>query len=378
MVISFIRDLPVRKVNGVGRVLERELDAIGVKTCGDIYEHRAYLSRLFGEKTTHFLLQTYLGLGRTDVQPAEDHERKSVGTESTFREMSDKTELRSKLRHIAEELEKDLKRVEVKGRTLCLKIKLHTYEVFTRQMSPPKAIHRVDDLYNYALPMLAKLEKEIPNMKLRLMGLRCTHLISTKKADVDSFFAKRANSTSGIQNNSADEWEVWPETEFEEAARAERQAEFEELERLSQEHDQSNNAEDFPFPGVDVLATDRKPMQDFSTADWHEPFGRYKYGSAPNTPEKPQLAKQDSKAESWECPICGTAQAANDREFNEHIDLCLSRGTIRNVVAENAAVHDSKENTPTRPNSAAGVKRKGPAGQSGNEGEAKQRKLFFA
>jgi DNA polymerase kappa len=298
--------------------------------------------------------------------------------------MSDKAELRSKLRHIAEELEKDLKRVEVKGRTLCLKIKLHTYEVFTRQMSPPKAVDRVDDLYNYALPMLAKLEKEIPDMKLRLMGLRCTHLISTKRADVDNFFAKRANAVPGVLQNNADMWEVWPDSEFEKAARAERQAKFEELERLSQEHGQEENGqlhgfEDFPFPGTEVPVIHRMPVQDFSTADWHEPFGRYKYGSAPNTPDKPPLIKLDSKGESWECPICATAQAANDRDFNEHIDLCLSRGTIRNAVAESAAVTDSKDNTPTRPGSAAGVKRKGgAAGQSGNEGEAKQRKLFFA
>ena len=48
--MGFMRVLPVRKVNGVGRVFERELDAVGIKTCGDIYEHRAMLARLFGEK----------------------------------------------------------------------------------------------------------------------------------------------------------------------------------------------------------------------------------------------------------------------------------------------------------------------------------------
>ena len=41
----------------------------------------------------------------------------------------------------AEELEKDLQRTEFKGRTLCLKVKLHTYEVFTRQIQPPKAVY---------------------------------------------------------------------------------------------------------------------------------------------------------------------------------------------------------------------------------------------
>lgn len=386
-VMAFMRDLPVRKVNGVGRVLERELDAIGVRTCGDLYEHRAALSRLFGEKTNQFLLQTYLGLGRTDVQPAEDHERKSVGTESTFRDMSNKAELRSKLRRTAEELEKDMKRVEVRGRTLCLKVKLHTYEVFTRQVIPPKAISQADDLYNYSLPMLTKLEKEIPNMRLRLMGLRCTHLLSTKKADVDSFFgnAKRAGTMNGAKRDREGEWEVWPDEAFEEAARQERQAELEEVEHWSQEHqDQQDqriyNADqnsDSPFPGTDVPEHQQLQVQDFSTADWHEPFGRYKYGSAPNTPDKPQLSKQNSKDETWDCPICSLAQPANDKAFNEHIDLCLSKSTIRDAVAAAAVVEEEEEEgkSLTRPSSAAGMKRK--AGVT-VESDRKQKKLFFA
>lgn len=125
-ILAFMRDLPTRKVNGVGRVFERELDAIGIKTCGDIYSKRHYLQRLFGEKAFQFLMGVYLGLGRTDVRPAEEFERKSVGTESTFHDMSDPKELREKLRWTAEELERDLQRTQFKGRTLVLKIKLHT------------------------------------------------------------------------------------------------------------------------------------------------------------------------------------------------------------------------------------------------------------
>lgn len=124
--MAFMRDLSTRKVNGVGRVFERELEAIGVKTCGDIYAQRQYLAKLFGEKAFHFLINCYLGLGRTRVQPAEEYERKSVGTESTFRDKSGKAELRDQLRWTADELHKDLIRTQFKGRTLVLKIKLHT------------------------------------------------------------------------------------------------------------------------------------------------------------------------------------------------------------------------------------------------------------
>jgi DNA polymerase kappa len=281
-------------------------------------------------------MQTYLGLGRTTVQPAEEYERKSVGTESTFRDISSKQELREKLRHTAEELEKDMARVAVKGRTLVLKIKLHTYEVFTRQIAPPKAVCLAEDLYNYSLPMLSKLEKELPEFRLRLMGLRCTHLVSTKKTATDFF-----RRTPGIANENKatgeDEWEVWPDSEFEEAARQERQDDIDELRRLSQEQDREHDT-DRTCSNDDTMAREIWT----STADFHEPFGKYKYGSespqkskhghVPNTgtakPPKPE------EQQLWDCPICQLPQPASDKEFNDHIDLCLSRQTIKEAVKE--------------------------------------------
>lgn len=318
-IMAFMRNLPTRKVNGIGRVFERELDAIGVKTCGDIYAHRSVLAKLFGEKAFQFLMTCYLGLGRTKIQPAEDYERKSVGTESTFRDMSSKVELREKLRHIAEELEKDLKRTQFKGRTLVLKIKLHTYEVLTRQVAPPKAVHLADDLYKYALPMLSKLEKEIPGMTLRLMGLRMTHLVSMSKGGINFFgLGKDAGIVNRVTKRDDDGWEIWPDTEFEDAARQERQDEMNEVWALSQEAEQQ--PQDTP------------------------PSPRRKHGREilPNPapcpssgpPPLPPLAAEET---TWRCPVCSRPQPADDRAFNSHIDLCLSRQTILEAVEETSS-----------------------------------------
>lgn len=41
--MNFMADLPVRKVTGIGRVLERELLSVGIKTCKDIYPMRGML-----------------------------------------------------------------------------------------------------------------------------------------------------------------------------------------------------------------------------------------------------------------------------------------------------------------------------------------------
>ncbi|KAF1841716.1 DNA-directed polymeras-like protein kappa [Cucurbitaria berberidis CBS 394.84] len=337
-IIDFMKTMPTRKVNGIGRVFERELDAIGVKTCGDIYAHRAYLSQLFGQKAFQFLMQCYLGLGRTTIQRAEDYERKSVGTETTFKELQSPDALRDKLRHIAEELEGDLKRTEYKGRTLCIKIKLYTYEVHTRQTTPPFAIHKADDLYKYSLPMLEKLMKEIPNMRLRLMGLRVTHIVTTKKPGIDFFGRVKISATATKNTTTANgrDWEVWPEEEFEEAARQERNDEMNELEKLSQEYEQQQQH---------IVDTDGKTDQE-TVAE-----------------------------EQWTCPICALQQPPNDATFNAHIDFCLSKQTIKEVV---------KSTTPPTLDASKTVQKKGKRGRPkietlASEQQAREkRRAFFS
>lgn len=40
---EFMRDLPVRRIPGIGRVAERYAQALGVKVCGDAYTHRGVI-----------------------------------------------------------------------------------------------------------------------------------------------------------------------------------------------------------------------------------------------------------------------------------------------------------------------------------------------
>ncbi|TKA32563.1 hypothetical protein B0A50_01671 [Salinomyces thailandicus] len=375
-IVAFMRDLPTRKVNGIGRVFERELDAIGVKTCGDIYAQRHFLSRLFGEKAFQFLMSVYLGLGKTDVRPVEEYERKSVGTESTFHDMSDPKELRDKLRRTAEELEKDLQRTEFKGRTLVLKIKLHTYEVFSRQVQPPKAVYTADDLYHFSLPMLAKLEKEMPNMRLRLMGLRCTHLVSIKKGDVD-FFGRARQQSRGSREASGEPqskvqldeegWQKWPDDLFEDAARQEQQDEIDELERLSQEQEACEATSDGPH------------ISDDASADYQRYGNGFAWRSLLETEraEAEAAAKKNAPpVEQWTCPTCNLPQQADERLLNEHIDGCLSRQTIKEIVKTDDEQPPKRGSTPA-PASTAKRKRGHPPSGGAGSGVKRPKSAFF-
>lgn len=80
-IIAFMHDLSIRKIQGVGRVNERLLDAIGIKTCGDIFTHRTTIWLMDRQFGLNFLLRTYLGIASNVVRPGQREERKSVGSE---------------------------------------------------------------------------------------------------------------------------------------------------------------------------------------------------------------------------------------------------------------------------------------------------------
>ncbi|KAJ6262285.1 hypothetical protein Dda_3092 [Drechslerella dactyloides] len=315
-VMAFITALPVRKVNGIGRVFERELDAVGIKTCGDIYPMRGYLLKLFGQKAYEFLLSASLGLGRTEIRPAEEYIRKSIGSESTFRDCEGSAPLRDRLRKTAESLEEDLVAADLQGRTLALKVKLHTYEEAIRQKPLPCPVWKRQDMYDYALPLLVKLEEEYKPLKIRLMGLRLTNLSSRKKTAAATDFFKPVMPTTarkrkmGEEVDAAEErWEEWPEDEWGKYDDAGHQ--------IAREEDPDDEESKY-FDGLDsddLLAVDEN------------------FDPQPEEATPPKEEAEEGDA-FWPCPICDLPQPADDKTFNGHVDYCLSKQTIREAVRE--------------------------------------------
>ncbi|ERS99595.1 hypothetical protein HMPREF1624_04800 [Sporothrix schenckii ATCC 58251] len=357
-ILDFMKMLPCRKVNGVGRVFERELAALGINTCGDCY----------------------LGLGRTRVQPAEEYERKSVGTESTFASISDIGQLRQKLRWTAEELEKDLKRAACKGRTLVLKIKLHTFEVYTRQVVLPRALQQANDLYGYALPMLSKLEQDIPNMTARLMGLRCTHLMSTKRPDALAFFGiKSPGNTETSSNQNPDnriereeirepidddrEWEVWPEAESDGGG----------ILKPGSRDCKGGSVAPPQLQGP-PLESELLISQPPAEPAVPEPRPHGKTITANPTSSSSGWGPLSEKKELWSCPVCLRGQPADEKQFNSHIDNCLSRRTILEVVQQSSSAPSLEKKSV---GAKADKKRSRPAAAAESPNDHRQKKISF-
>lgn len=97
----------------------------------------------------------------------------------TFRAISEKENILEKLEDIAAELEDDMERGGWTGRTVTLKYKLDTYEVFTRAKTLNRWIKTKSELYEVGRELL---QPEWP-LRIRLIGLRVTKLKDLRKKD---------------------------------------------------------------------------------------------------------------------------------------------------------------------------------------------------
>ena len=108
---EFMKDLPVRKIWGIGEKSERKLEELGVKTCGELQRFsRPELVNVFGK----FGLELYDLCRGIDHRPIEpDRPRKSLSTEETFAaDLTTLEQCEEKLEELFQDLMADLAQKE--------------------------------------------------------------------------------------------------------------------------------------------------------------------------------------------------------------------------------------------------------------------------
>ncbi len=110
-VAEFMRDLPVRKIWGIGEKSEQKLDELGVKTCEDLQRFsRPQLVQVFGKFGVE-LYDLCRGIDQRPVEP--DRPRKSLSTEETFAvDLTTLEQCEEKLEELFQDLMADLAQKE--------------------------------------------------------------------------------------------------------------------------------------------------------------------------------------------------------------------------------------------------------------------------
>jgi len=166
---AFLRDLPVRKIPGVGPVTESRLQKMGIHTCSDLQKAgHLYLHERLGKQGI-FLYKRALGIDEREVE--SDGEARQSSTEETFaRDVLDVRFLQTRLELFAHELYAQLQAEGRMGRTVVLKLKYFDFELITRSQTLGRFPQSAEDIYAVAENLLTK--KTLAGKKpVRLIGL---------------------------------------------------------------------------------------------------------------------------------------------------------------------------------------------------------------
>lgn len=170
---TFLRDLPVRKLPGVGPVTESYCHTLNIKTIGDFLKFDLLiLEDLFGKSG----LDYYLSAQGIDDRPLVIHsDPKSCSVEDTFSsDVLGKEAAMPALEILAKKLEERLIEAGYCGRTLTLKVKYENHSQVTRRQTLPAAINDWRTLYMAACDLLDKTQ--INTVPARLLGLGVSQL----------------------------------------------------------------------------------------------------------------------------------------------------------------------------------------------------------
>ena len=170
---SFIEELPVDKFYGVGRVTAAKMRKLGIHKGKDLKtKTRPELIRLFGKQGT-FFHDIARGIDPRPVNP--ERIRKSFGKERTFEEdLIRLDEINQVLRNIGEMLWQDLKKYEIRGKTLTVKVKYHDFRQITRSLSFSTYIDDEELMLNTSKRIMADVFR--PGDRIRLLGITLSNL----------------------------------------------------------------------------------------------------------------------------------------------------------------------------------------------------------
>ena len=176
-VLQFLEDLEIRKFYGVGKVTADKMYKLGIFTGKELKEKPLeFLEANFGKSGSYYF-DVVRGIHHSEVKPHRIP--KSVGAERTFNEnLSSEIFMLERLEHIANELEKRLKKSNIAGKTLTLKIKYSDFTLHTRSKTLPYFIAEKALILENAKELLYQEKME---NSVRLLGISLANLNNEKK-----------------------------------------------------------------------------------------------------------------------------------------------------------------------------------------------------
>jgi DNA polymerase-4 len=165
---QFLAPLPADMLWGVGPKTSARLTELGIHTIGDIANWpEAEMSRLFGENGRDLWHHAH---GIDDRPIVTEYETKSVSQETTFNiDVRDDKTLEETVREQSMDVGKQLRKNDLAGKTVKVKIRWPDFTTITRQVTLPTATDNGEEIYKAALKLLNTVRRS--NQAVRLIGV---------------------------------------------------------------------------------------------------------------------------------------------------------------------------------------------------------------
>jgi DNA polymerase-4 len=169
---AFLDPLPVKRIWGVGKKTELQLNNYGITTIKDLRQQSPrWLMDRFGKQGDHIYR---LANGQDKREVISDAKAKSISSENTFMEdISDKETLIAYLSHLTEQVAARLREKDRKGKTVNIKIRFHDFTTITRSKTLPESTNQTQQIWQAAKNLFntAMAETSSGRVAVRLLGV---------------------------------------------------------------------------------------------------------------------------------------------------------------------------------------------------------------
>lgn len=165
---EFLPPLPIGRIPGVGKVTEKRLAELGIKTVGDM--RRLELNILednFGRYGLR-LYQLTRGIDHSPVVP--DRPTKSISAEDTFETDVPLSQIEPIIFRLAEKVWAATSKETRIARTVVLKLKTSGFDILTRSHTPLSPPASCQELTSIALSLRERINMD-PQQRFRLVGV---------------------------------------------------------------------------------------------------------------------------------------------------------------------------------------------------------------
>ncbi len=165
---NFLAPLPADMLWGVGPKTFARLTELGIHTIGDIANWpEKELINLFGENGRD-LWHHAQGIDNRPI--VTEYETKSVSQETTFNvDVRDEQTLEKTLREQSKDVARQLRKNDLAGKTVKLKIRWSDFTTLSRQTTLPTSTDNEDEIFHAAVKLMKIVRK--PNQAVRLIGV---------------------------------------------------------------------------------------------------------------------------------------------------------------------------------------------------------------